>query len=425
MQTKGNKKVLIIGGGGREHALAWKMRQSPHVGEIFVAPGNGGTASVATNVDVKVTEVEKLLDFAKKNKIDLTIVGQEAASDAGVVDMFQGAGLTIFGPTKAATRIESSKAFSKDLMSQQQIPTADYKVFMNAEEALDYLTKAKFPLVVKADGLADGKGVVICHNLGLARSVIEDMMRNKTLKEAGSRVVIEQFLDGQEISIHALYDGSSTILFPPSQDYKQVFDSDKGPNTGGIGVIAPVPWLKQELMDEIDRKVIQPALEGLRQKDAPFHGCLYPGLMLKGDEINVIEFNARFGDPEMEVYMRLLDSDLFEVLDGCAQGHLGKVKLKWRPSFAISISLCSAGYPGTFEKDLPITGVEETEKLGDIVIFHSGTIKENSGYKTSGGRVLHVTATAGSIDEVRKKAYFAIKKIHFEGMHYRTDIGLR
>jgi phosphoribosylamine--glycine ligase len=425
MKKQAKKRVLVIGGGGREHALAWKLSQSPRVGEVFVAPGNGGTAQVAENVDIGFIDVEALLSFAKKNKIDLTVIGQEAASDAGLADAFEAAGLTIFGPTKAATRVESSKAFSKDLMRRQTIPTARYEVFADAKKALSYLEGASYPLVIKADGLAEGKGVVICRDAAQAHSAIESMMRDKTLKDAGSRVVIEEFLVGQEISIHALADGKNITLFPPSQDYKQIFDGDEGPNTGGIGVIAPVSWVTEEQMAEIEKKVVQPALAGLRQAATPFQGCLYPGLMMHGGEMNVIEFNARFGDPEAEVYMRLLESDLFELLDSCAHGRMDAAALKWKPGFALSVSLCSGGYPGSYGKGLPITGLGEAEKMESIVLFHSGTKKNSDGYKTNGGRVLHVTATGQSIAEARAKVYAAIKKINFEGMHYRTDIGLR
>lgn len=420
-----NKKVLIIGAGGREHALAWKMSQSSQVAKIFVAPGNAGTASIAQNVDIGFTDVKGLLDFAKKQKIDLTVIGQEAASDAGVVDAFEAAGLVIFGPTKAATLIESSKAFSKGLMKQQNIPTARYEVFNDSTKALDYLKNAKFPLVIKADGLAEGKGVVICQDVPEARIVIRNMMQNKILKEASNRVVIEDFLSGQEISIHALSDGKEIVVFPPSQDYKQIFDGDIGSNTGGIGAIVPVTWVTNAKMQAIEKKVIQPALEGLKQNRTPFHGCLYPGLMMNRDSVNVIEFNARFGDPEAEVYLRLLDCDLFELLDSCARGRLTASKVSWKPGVAVSVALCSAGYPGSYEKSLPIYGLETAEKMADIVIFHSGTKKVAEGYETNGGRVVHITATADSITDARVKVYSAIKKINFEGMHYRTDIGLR
>lgn len=424
MQAKG-KKVFIIGGGGREHALAWKMSQSPYVGKVFVAPGNAGTAQVAENVEVECTDVPRLLEFAKNNLVDLAVVGPEATSDAGVVDAFQAAGLTIFGPTQAATRIESSKAFSKDLMRQQQIPTAQYEVFDMVEAALLHLKTATFPLVIKADGLAEGKGVTICHELFEAEVAVRNTMQNKRLKAAGSKVVIEAFLQGQEISIHALSDGATTVLFPPSQDHKQVFDGDKGPNTGGIGAFAPVEWVTNKHMNAIKQKIVQPALTGMRHRGTPFAGCLYPGLMVNNNESMVVEFNARFGDPEAEVYMRLLDSDLFTLLDSCARGKLKRSALQWKSGVAVCVSLCSGGYPGTYDKGMVITGLEEAAKMKDIVIFHSGTIQDEGRYKTDGGRVLHVTATARSIKEARAKAYKAIKKIHFDGMHYRTDIGTR
>ncbi len=425
MKQQSGKRVLVIGGGGREHALAWKLAQSSRVAKVFVAPGNGGTAQVAENVDIGFTDVKGLLIFAKKNKIDLTVIGQEAASDAGVTDAFEAAGLTIFGPTKAATRIESSKVFSKDLMKRQAIPTARYEVFTEPQKALGYLKSTSFPLVIKANGLAEGKGVIICKNLIQAQVAIKNIMQRKTFGTAGASIVVEKFLEGQEISIHALTDGKTTALFPPSQDYKQIFDGDKGPNTGGIGAIAPVPWVTEEQMAEIEKKVVQPALEGLHQDDTPFQGCLYPGLMVQKGAFNVIEFNARFGDPEAEVYMRLLESDLFELLEATASGQLKGVAPKWKPGFALSVSLCSGGYPGNYSRGLPITGLEEAEKMNDIVLFHSGTKKQRNGYITNGGRVLHVTATGTSVEAVRAKAYAAIKKIHFKGMHYRTDIGLR
>ncbi len=274
----GNKKILIIGAGGREHALAWKMGQSSQVAEIFVAPGNGGTTSIAQNVNIGFADVEGLLEFAKEQHIDLTVIGQEAASDAGVVDAFQAAGLVIFGPTKAATLIESSKAFSKDLMKRQSIPTARYEVFNDAKKALTYLKNAKFPQVIKADGLAEGKGVVICQNVSEAKVVIQNMMLNKTLKEAGNQVVIEDFLSGQEISIHVLSDGRETVIFPPSQDYKQVFDGDNGPNTGGIGAIAPVGWVSNEQMDAIEKKIVAPILDGLKRNKRHFTAVFTLGL---------------------------------------------------------------------------------------------------------------------------------------------------
>jgi phosphoribosylamine--glycine ligase len=420
-----DKKVLVVGGGGREHALVWKLAQSSHVGKIYVAPGNAGTEAIAENVPIGFTDTENLLKFAQENKIDLTVIGQEAASEAGVVDAFKKAGLITFGPTKAATRIESSKAFSKDLMAAQKIPTAHYKKFESANEALAYLDNQKFPLVIKASGLAEGKGAVVCESLDQAKQTIDDMMVKKVFKDAGNTVVIEDFLSGQEVSTHALCDGKTAILFPASQDHKQVYDGDKGPNTGGLGVIAPLPWITKEHIKLIEQKIVKPALQGLVDKGSPFTGCLYPGLMIDGDDINVIEFNARFGDPEAEVYMRLLESDLFEILDSCARGQLDASKVIWRAGFAISVALCSGGYPGKYKKGLSILGLEKAERLDDIVIFHAGTTKDETGYKTAGGRVLHVTATGNSIEEARAKVYEAIKLVHFDGMQYRADIGAR
>ncbi len=418
-------KVLVVGGGGREHALAWKLAQSPHVKKLYVAPGNAGTALVAENVPIGFTDVEQLLSFALQKKIDLTVVGQEAASEAGVVDTFQAAGLLIFGPTKTATLIESSKAFSKDLMAKQHIPTAGYQIFDDPEQALAHLKTQEFPLVIKASGPAEGKGAIICSDLASAQTTIDDMMVKKIFKDAGNEVVIENFLQGQEVSTHALCDGQSSVLFPASQDHKQVYDGDKGPNTGGMGVIAPVPWVTASHMEAVEKHIVQPALRGLTEKNSPFTGCLYPGLMINGGEINVIEFNARLGDPEAEVYMRLLDSDLFDLLQACATGTLDPQLVRWRPGFAVSIALCSGGYPGVYQKGLPIAGIEAAEKLPDIMVFHAGTIKTDTGFLTNGGRVLHLTATGDTLDQALTKAYAAVKLINFKAMHYRTDIGRR
>ncbi len=281
------------------------------------------------------------------------------------------------------------------------------------------------PVVLKADGLAAGKGVIICHTEKEIEAAIDEIMVNKTFGDAGNKVVVEDFLKGQEVSIHALTDGHRSAIFPPSQDHKQINDGDKGHNTGGMGVIAPVNWLNESQLDSINQNVVQPALQGLREKKAYFVGCLYPGLMIDGDDIKVLEFNARFGDPEAEVYMRLLDADLYEILTDCAQGNLDPSKVKWRPGFAVTVVLASGGYPGDYKKGLPITGIEAAEKLDDIVIFHAGTAMKDGNLVTAGGRVLNVTATGATLDKALSKAYDAVKQIHFEGMHYRTDIGRR
>ncbi|MES2971904.1 MAG: phosphoribosylamine--glycine ligase [Patescibacteria group bacterium] len=417
-------KVLVIGGGGREHALSWKLAQSPLVNKIYVAPGNGGTEAIAQNVPLGFTDAESLLKFAQDNQIDLTVIGQEAASAAGVVDAFQAAGLAIFGPTQAATQIESSKVFSKQLMRDQQIPTAEFQSFTDATLALKYLESRDLPIVIKASGLAEGKGVVVAETLAQAKTAIDDMMVKKVFKDAGNSIVIEDFLKGQEVSTHALCDGNTAVLFPASQDHKQVFDGGKGPNTGGMGVVAPLPWITTEHKRFVETNVILPTLEGLKNKNAPFTGCLYPGLMIDGEDIKVLEFNARFGDPEAETYLRLLESDLYLILQSCVQGKLDPSKVSWKSGAAISVAVASSGYPGSYQKGLPITGIDQAEKVDGVVVLQAGTIMQGSQLLTNGGRVLYVTALGTDINDARAKAYAAIKLIHFEGMHYRTDIGL-
>ncbi len=416
--------VLVIGSGGREHALAWKIRQSTQVSQVYVAPGNGGTANIAENVPIPFTDVTGLVRFASNHDIDLAVIGQEAASAAGVVDAFTNAGLPIFGPTKAATQIESSKVYSKNIMKEQGIPTAGFETFEDPISALTYIQQCSFPLVIKASGLAEGKGVVIAENIDQARQGIDNIMVKKIFKDSGNMVVVEDFLKGRELSIHALCDGKNAILFPVSQDHKQVLDSGKGPNTGGMGVVAPVPWFSAKQMRFVQEKVVKPTLRGLLQNHAPFTGCLYPGLMIEGDDIKVLEFNARFGDPEAQTYMRLLDSDFYQILESCTLGKLDPSSVVWKPGSAISIAVASGGYPGTYQKGLPISGIEEAEKIDDVVVFQAGTVRDKDGLKTAGGRVLYVTSTGSTIEKAREKAYEAIDYIHFESMHYRKDIGL-
>ncbi|MEK7600154.1 MAG: phosphoribosylamine--glycine ligase [Patescibacteria group bacterium] len=418
-------EVLVIGGGGREQALAWKLAQSPSVDKVYVAPGNGGSQGIIENVDIAFDDVPALLNFAQKNNIALTVVGQEAASEAGVVDAFKAAQQTIFGPSQAATKIESSKAFSKDLMASSKIPTAEYQNFTDASEALKYASSRPLPVVIKADGLAAGKGVVICYSVAEIEEAIDEIMIKRNLGAAGDTVVVEDFLKGQEVSVHALCDGNQSVIFPASQDHKQVFDGDKGPNTGGMGVIAPVSWVTDKHLEFVTDKIVQPALQGLADKDASFTGCLYPGLMIDGDEIKLLEFNARFGDPEAEVYMRLLDGDLYEIFKACAEGRLDPSMVTWKSSFAATVVLASKGYPASYPSGLPITGIEEAEKLDDIVVFHAGTTREGDVVKTAGGRVLNVTALGDTLEEALDKAYAAVQLINFDGMHYRTDIGKR
>jgi phosphoribosylamine--glycine ligase len=417
--------VLVIGSGGREQALAWKLAGSPAVSKVYVAPGNGGSRGKIENVAIGFTDVVKLLDFAQEKAIDLTVIGQEAASEAGVVDAFLDANLKIFGPNKSAASIETSKAFSKDLMIEQNIPTAEYKNFSDSEAARRYAKSRPMPVVIKADGLATGKGVIIAGSETEIDQAIDDIMIKKTFGSSGDTVVVEDFLKGQEASVHALCDGHNSVIFPAAQDYKQIFDGDKGPNTGGMGAYTPVEWVSNDLLDRVNTGVVQPALKGIASHGAAFTGCLYPGLMIDGDDLKVLEFNARFGDPEAEVYMRLLDGDLYEILNDCATGVLDPKMVSWRPGFALSVVVASPGYPGEYPKGLPITGIEEAESQDGIVVFHAGTDVKDGQLVTAGGRVLNVTATGATLDEALKKAYAAVNLIHFKGMHYRTDIGRR
>ena len=418
-------QVLVIGGGGREQALAWKLAQSEEVDKIYVAPGNAGSRGKITNVDIGWLEVDKLLEFAQVNHIALTVIGQEAAYEAGAVDAFQAAGLLVFGPTKAAGQIETSKVLSKDLMAAQDIPTAEYQTFTDAAAALEYAQSRSLPVVIKADGLAEGKGVTVCFEAAEIEPAIDKIMIQKAFGASGNQIVVEDFLEGQEVSIHALCDGRAAAIFPASQDHKQVNDGDQGPNTGGMGVIAPVTWVTPQHLGTVKNRIVQPALAGLAARGSAFAGVLYPGLMIDGDEVNVVEFNARFGDPEAEVYMRLLDGDLYQILSDCARGQLQPDSVRWHNGYAVAVALVSGGYPGSYQKGLLITGIEEAEKLEDIIVFHGGTASKDGKLVTNGGRVLYVTATGPTLDAALEKVYAAIPKIHFEGVHYRTDIGRR
>lgn len=418
-------EVLVIGGGGREQALAWKLAQSAEVSKVYVAPGNAGSAGKVENIDIRYDDVEGLLHFALKKDISLTVIGQEAASAAGVADRFLGAGLNVFGPSKAAVTIETSKAFSKQLMEKEGIPTAGFKTFDDPDKATEYALSRPSPVVIKADGLATGKGVIIAENEKEIRSAITAIMIDRSFGDAGARVVVEDFLKGSEVSMHALCDGRTSVIFPPSQDHKQAFDNDEGPNTGGMGVIAPLDWLDSGISDRVNAEVVAPALKGLKDNGSPFIGCLYPGLMLERDGLNVLEFNARFGDPEAEVYMRLLDSDLYLLLLACVKGKLGPEMVRWKRQYAVSVVLASQGYPGKYETGLPITGIDDAEKVESVIVFHAGTAEANGGLVTNGGRVLNVTALGATLEEALKRAYQAAGIIDFQGKHFRHDIGKR
>lgn len=418
-------KILIIGSGGREHALSWKLSQSPLVKKIYCAPGNPGMAELGECLDIKANDIAGLADFALKNGIDFTVVGPDDCLAAGVVDAFKVKGLKIFGPAQKAARIESSKAFAKDLMRKAGIPTAEHDVFGDHEKALDYLKGQKYPLVVKASGLALGKGVIICRYLQEAKTALHSIFNDRVFGKAGDQVIIEEFLEGQEVSIHAFCDGNKAALFPASQDHKQAFDGDKGPNTGGMGSYAPVGWVTQEMMDEIEMTIVMPVLKALSDIGAPFQGCLFPGLIRTTNGFKVLEFNARFGDPEIQSYIRLLESDLLEILMSCAEGRLKPDEIKWSSQSAACIVAASGGYPGNYQKDLEIIGMEEVLKDGVIKIFQAGTALRNNRLVTAGGRVMGITAAAEDLDAALRKCYDALAEIKFTGMHYRKDIGRR
>ncbi|MEK7132791.1 MAG: phosphoribosylamine--glycine ligase [Patescibacteria group bacterium] len=417
--------VLVVGSGGREHALAWKLAQSPRVGKLYIAPGNGGTRTIGENVAIAADDIAALVHFAKEHSIGLTVVGPDNSLALGIVDAFHTAGLRIFGPSKSAAQIESSKVFSKRLMEEAGIPTAEFKVFKKYEDALDYVREKGTPIVIKASGLALGKGVYVCGTNAEAEEALKEIMINRAHKDAGDEVVTEEFLDGEEVSIHALCDGKEYLMFPPAQDHKRIGEGDTGKNTGGMGVIAPVLKIGGEMQNEIRTKVIRPILSALEKRGAPFSGLLYPGLKITSKGPKVLEFNARFGDPECQVYMRLMNTGLLELLEACADGNLAGKYLEWNPGFAVNIVLASGGYPDAYKKGFPITGIEEAEKIPGVVVFHAGTAIQGETLNTAGGRVLGVSAVGDTLKQALDHAYEAVELINFEGKYFRRDIGAK
>ncbi len=421
-------KILIIGaGGGREHAIGWKIAQSTRAGQIFFARGNAGTEKIGTNVNIKETDISKLLEFAKKERIDLTLALSDDPIALGVVDEFQKAGLRIWGPTQRAGKLEWSKAFSKEFMHRHKLPTAKFQIFDNYEIAKGYIKRQRLPIVIKASGLALGKGVVICETLEQAMETLENIFVKNVFGESGKEIVVEEFLQGPEISIHVFSDGKigdqHYKIFPASQDHKKIGEGDVGLNTGGIGTITPLPFVTEELMKQIEREIIIPTLNAMIEDGAPYVGLLYPGLILTSDGPKILEYNARFGDPEAQIYMRLMENDLLDILDACIDGELDSINLKWKNLAACNIVLCSQGYPENYEKGKEIFGIDGADMEPDIVVFNAGTKIENNKLVTNGGRVLGVSATGENLEDALTKAYKAIKKISFEGMQYRRDIG--
>ncbi|NOY45734.1 MAG: phosphoribosylamine--glycine ligase [Deltaproteobacteria bacterium] len=416
-------KVLVVGGGGREHALVWKIAQSPRVTAVFAAPGNAGTAGLARNVPIAADDVDSLLAFAETEGVDLTVVGPEAPLVLGIVDRFRERGLRIFGPTAAAARLEGSKAFAKAVMDRFGVPTAAYQEFTDPAAARAYIREQGAPIVVKADGLAAGKGVTVARTVDEALAAVDAMMVDRAFGEAGGRIVVEECLEGEEASFLAFCDGRTVLPMASSQDHKPVFDDDQGPNTGGMGAYSPAPVVTPELFDRIVDTVIRPVVDGLGREGNPYVGVLYAGLMIRGDEVKVLEFNCRFGDPECQPIVMRMKGDLLPVLEACVDGTLDRVDLEWDPRPAVCVVMASGGYPGAYEKGLEIRGLEDAAALDDVVVFHAGTRQEAGKVVTAGGRVLGVTALGDDIPSAIERAYQAVDRISWPGVHFRRDIG--
>ncbi|HHY83138.1 MAG TPA: phosphoribosylamine--glycine ligase [Clostridiales bacterium] len=410
-------KVLVVGGGGREHAIVWKLSQSPRVAKLYCAPGNGGIASLAECVNIKATDLEGIAAFAKENQIDLTVVAPDDPLAMGMVDRLEVEGLCAFGPRKAAAELESSKVFAKQFMKKYGIPSAKYEAFDRYEDAVSYLAQSQFPIVIKADGLALGKGVVIAFSLEEGITAVKEMMLDRKFGDAGKRVLIEEFLTGPEVSILAFTDGNTFVPMVSSQDHKRAYDNDEGPNTGGMGAFSPSRYYTPEIAQYVEKNIIEPTIRGMREEGRTFQGVIYFGLMLTPSGPKVLEYNARFGDPETQVVLPRLKTDLLEIMEAVIEKRLNQVRIQWDDRAAVCVVLASAGYPGSYRKGLPI------EINTDCLIFHAGTKRTEHGLVTDGGRVLGVTALGENVEDCVRKVYEHIKSIHFEGMHYRRDIG--
>ena len=420
-------KILVIGSGAREHALCWKLKQSPELTGLFCAPGNAGTSQLAENLPIGAEDIDRLVDFAVSRDIDLTVVGPEAPLVAGLVDRFEAAGLRAVGPSSAAAQLEGSKSFAKDFMRRWGIPTADYQIYTEPSvvEADLRAGRYSFPVVVRADGLAAGKGVFICPDLDSALAAVAAVMRERQFGSSGDRLVVEEFLQGEEASFMVFSDGRRYIPMTPSQDHKAVFDGDKGPNTGGMGAYSIDAILSPDTRDRVLKEIIEPTIRGMEEEGKPFRGILYAGLMLTQFGPKVLEFNVRFGDPETQVVLPRLQTDLLPVLAGIADGDLSQVEVKWNGDAVVCVVLASRGYPGAYEKGKEITGLEMAAEARDTMVFHAGTANKDGKVVSSGGRVLGITARARSLDEAIVKAYEGVNKVYFEGMYYRRDIAAK
>ncbi len=427
-------KVLVVGSGGREHAIAWALRRSPRVREIHIAPGNGGTGDLARNVPIAADNISGLVDYCRTSNehgegFDLAVIGPEIPLALGLSDALQGIGVRVFGPSAAAARLETSKEFSKDFMRANHIPTPDYRVFKNYDEALRYLEQRSAPIVVKASGLAAGKGAIVCRSINEARAALNLCMRERAFGAAGDTVVIEECLRGQEVSVLAFCDGQRALPMILAQDHKAAYDGDQGPNTGGMGAYAPAPLLDDRMMRRVMDQVLQPAMDGLRREGTPYVGVLYAGLMLTGEnprapsDFSLLEFNCRFGDPEAQAILPLLETDLLTVMEACIDGRLDQVALRWANGYCVCVVAASGGYPGHYEQGLEIRGVDSAAARPDTVVFHAGTKREGDRLLTAGGRVLGVTSWADSLQAAIERAYAAVDVIHWPGMMFRRDIG--
>ena len=418
-------KVLVVGGGGREHAIVWKLAESPKVDKIYCAPGNAGIAELAECVNIGVMEFDKLAEFAKEHEVDLTVVAPDDPLAGGAIDVLEKAGLRAFGPRANAAILEGSKAFSKDLMKKYGIPTATYETFDTPESALEYLETAKMPIVLKADGLALGKGVLICMNREEAKAGVKTLMLDKQFGSAGNRIVVEEFMTGREVSVLSFVDGKTIRIMTSAQDHKRAKDGDQGLNTGGMGTFSPSPFYTEEVDAFCREHIYQPTVDAMRAEGREFKGIIFFGLMLTAEGPKVLEYNARFGDPETQVVLPRMKNDLFEVFEACIDGTLDQVELEFEDNAAVCVVLASGGYPKAYEKGLPISGIDAAEADPDITVFHAGTRREGDRFVTAGGRVLGVTAVGKDLEAAIQKAYDGVAKIHFDKMHYRTDIGIR
>jgi len=416
-------RVMVIGGGGREHALVWKLRQDPRITQLFAAPGNAGTAALAENVDIAAAEVRRLAVFAAQKAVDFTVVGPELPLTLGIVDEFEKRGLRVFGPNRRAAHLEASKVFTKRLLKKHKIPTGFFQTFYRVEDAKRYVQDIGAPIVIKADGLAAGKGAIICATVQEALDTVKRIMEDRVFGDAGEKIVVEEYLTGEEATFMAITDGETVVPLASSQDHKAAFDDDKGPNTGGMGAYSPAPVITEALHRQVMDRIMIPTVRAMAAENRPYRGLLYAGLMIKDGEAKVLEFNVRFGDPEAQPILLRLTSDLLPLLEAATEKRLHEIALRWRPEPAVCVVLTAAGYPSAHETGKPIRGLEAAARLQEVVVFHAGTAMKDGQVVTHGGRVLGVTALGRDIPDAIARAYRAVAQIQWDGLHYRSDIG--